>query len=150
MKHRVNQQNTAIVFHPSMFDNRTGSIRIEDSRELFLENRLKDFFTVLLNHRNSVVTREELMSFVWKDIVVSEESISKAVSDLRKFFQTHNIGNIKIITISKVGYKLEISEEGQQLKRQSNYVKIALKILGFTILIVFFLIMLIRSLRYDQ
>ena len=136
-----------VVFHSEMFDDRTGCISIDGKNEVYMENRLREFFSVLLNYKNTVVTREELMSLVWKDIIVTEESITKAVSDLRRFFLVNNFANLKIITVNKVGYKLELNED---LNRSPHKVKKGLRILSYAILCVLLLIIIIRALRYEQ
>lgn len=150
MKKEKEGVRQSVVFHSEMFDDRTGCISIDGNEEVYMENRLKEFFSVLLNHKNTVLTREELMSFVWKDIIVSEESISKAVSDLRRFFQANNFANLKIITVNKVGYKLEIDEGLVDLNRRSYNLKLGLRILAYVILGVILLVIIIRALRYDQ
>ncbi len=71
----------------TIFNSRNGSIMVENGGEIFLEPRLKGFFPILLENTNNVVTRDELMAFVWKVLVVSDESATKAASDLRKTLQ---------------------------------------------------------------
>jgi len=115
-----------------------------------MEKRLKEFFSILLSHKNNVVTRSELMTSVWKDVIVSEESISKAVSDLRRFLINNKIENIKIVTISKLGYKLEIETAFDIEQRKINYSKKVLKIIAYIIGIIVLLIILIRAMRYEQ
>jgi len=133
-----------------MFDHQKGSITKNNGEEIFMEKRLKEFFSILLSHENNVVTRSELMTFVWKDVIVSEESISKAVSDLRRFLINNKIENIKIVTISKLGYKLEIEAAIDIEQRKINYSKKVLKIIGYIVGIIVLLIILIRAMRYEQ
>jgi DNA-binding winged helix-turn-helix (wHTH) protein len=133
-----------------MFDHRIGSITKNNGEEIFMEKRLKEFFSILLSHKNNVVTRSELMTSVWKDVIVSEESISKAVSDLRRFLINNKIENIKIVTISKLGYKLEIETAFDIEQRKINYSKKVLKIIAYIVGIIVLLIILIRAIRYEQ
>jgi len=133
-----------------MFDHQKGSITKNNGEEIFMEKRLKEFFSILLSNENNVVTRSELMTFVWKDVIVSEESISKAVSDLRRFLINNKIENIKIVTISKLGYKLEIEAAIDIEQRKINYSKKVLKIIGYIVGIIVLLIILIRAMRYEQ
>ncbi len=135
----------AIVFQSSLFDYRKGSITNKDGIEIFMEPRLKTLFYFLLIYKNDFVEKEKLMAFVWKDIIVSEQSVTKAISDLRRFLKTNNIYNLRIVTMSKLGYKLEILEE-----TKPTILKKALKISAYTMGIVLVLITIIRALRYEQ
>lgn len=150
MNKNKNKTYDLISFQSSMFDHQKGSITINNGEEIFMEKRLKEFFSILLSHENNVVTRSELMTFVWKDVIVSEESISKAVSDLRRFLINNKIENIKIVTISKLGYKLEIEAAIDIEQRKINYSKKVLKIIGYIVGIIVLLIILIRAMRYEQ
>ena len=127
------------------FNYRNGSFTRKNGDEIFLEHRLKDFFKILIDNKDNVVTRVELMEFVWKEVVVTDESVTKAASDLRKFFVTNNLTDFKLITISKLGYKLEIIESEL---RKTNFIKRLLKIIGYMILVFLLIILIIRAINY--
>ena len=129
------------------FNYRKGSLIEKNGKEIFLEHRLKEFLAILLNNKNEVVTRDELMAFVWKDVIVSDESVTKAASDLRKFFVNNEMNGFKLITISKRGYKLEITDAAADLVK-SNYVKRSLKGIGYVLLVFIVIIILIRAAKY--
>ncbi|MBT8274498.1 MAG: winged helix-turn-helix domain-containing protein, partial [Bacteroidia bacterium] len=103
---------------------------------------------LLISNKNEVVTREEIMNHVWKDLIVSEDSVSKAASDLRKFFQTNHMNEFHLVTIPKLGYKLEISQSKATIVRNKNLIKRPLKIIGFALLGLIISIILIRAARY--
>lgn len=127
------------------FNYRNGSIIRKNGDEIFLEHRLKDFFKILIDNKNSVVTRDELMEFVWKDVIVSNASVTKAASDLRKFFVTNNITDYKLITISKLGYKLEIIESDL---RKTDFLKASLRLIGYVVLAFILFILIVRAINY--
>lgn len=127
------------------FNYRNGSIIRKNGDEIFLERRLKDFFKILIDNKNSVVTRDELMEFVWKDVIVSNASVTKAASDLRKFFVTNNITDYKLITISKLGYKLEIIESDL---RKTDFLKASLRLIGYVVLAFILFILIVRAINY--
>jgi Tol biopolymer transport system component/DNA-binding winged helix-turn-helix (wHTH) protein len=52
------------------------------------------------------VSREELMETVWKDTIVVEESLTRAISELRKIFNDDTKQSHYIETIPKIGYRL--------------------------------------------
>ncbi|WP_411894251.1 winged helix-turn-helix domain-containing protein [Winogradskyella sp. A2] len=134
-----------IEFPPYLFNYREGSITNRNGIEVFMEPRLKTLFYVLLIHKNDFIERERLMSLVWEDIVVSNQSVTKAISDLRKFLTINGIENIRIVTMSKLGYKLEvITKVKPTLIHQT--LKFSAYIFGFLVI----LILIIRALRYEQ
>ncbi len=130
------------------FDPRTGSMLKKNGEEVFLEHRLKGFFALLFEHKNTVVTREELMSFVWKEVVVSEESVTKAASDLRKFFKANKLSDFELITIPKLGYKLEVKEPALPNDLKPSLFFSIVKVAAYAILALFVLVILIRAIRY--
>ena len=143
----VQKKSSNISIHSgSFFDLRKGSIVLKNGQEYFLEHRLKDFFTILLQNKNDVVTRAELMNFVWGDIVVNEESVTKAAYDLRKFFELHQLTGVRLITISKLGYKLEVGKNEEP--KSQKYLRRALKTIGYALAAAAILIILIRAARY--
>lgn len=60
----------------------------------------------LAQNQGQVVTKETLMHTVWKDVVVTEDSLMKSISVLRKLFDTPGTDKPKIDTIRSVGYML--------------------------------------------
>ncbi|MCP4977221.1 MAG: hypothetical protein GY931_13765 [Maribacter sp.] len=145
MKEPNIMQKNGIQCSENFYNYRNGSFINKNGDEVFLGHRLKDFFKILIDNKNNVVTRVELMEFVWKEVVVSDESVTKAASDLRKFFATNNITDFKLITISKLGYKLEIIESNQ---RKTNFIKYLIRTIGYVILVFLLTILIIRAVKY--
>jgi len=65
------------------------------------ENLLLQLF---LNNKNNILSRAELETVVWNDEVVSDSAIKNLIASLRK-----KIGKEKIMNISKIGWKIELS-----------------------------------------
>lgn len=141
---------TPILFLSYKFDYRRGSITVNNGDEIFMENRLNELFSILLNNKNDFVSRNEIINFVWKDIIVSEQSITKAVYDLRKFFNDHKMNTLNIILNRKLGYKLEIEEPENIERKQISFFKLLPKILIYTIFSLIIIIILIRAMRYQN
>lgn len=133
------------TFHP-----KKGSIISKEGREIFMEPRLKDFFHILLLNKDDVVSREELMEFVWKDTVVTEDSISKAASDLRKFLTKNNINGVVLTTITKMGYQLKLLQITPPLKNQVFSQRKLFRVAAYGFGFILMLIIIIRALRYEQ
>nr|WP_298791811.1 winged helix-turn-helix domain-containing protein [uncultured Allomuricauda sp.] len=70
------------------------------------QNKIVQVLVVLIEANGNVVTKEELYNKVWKGIVVTENSLNKAISELRKIFGDSRSEPKFIETIPKKGYRL--------------------------------------------
>lgn len=77
-----------------------------------LEPRLMRLLCLLADNAGSVLTRDELITALWPRVVVNENSLTRAVSDLRRLLSPPDGSNIQFIqTIPKRGYRLQILPE---------------------------------------
>lgn len=77
---------------------------VRGDETLQIEPKIMRVLICLALRPQQVVTREELMSSVWGDVFVSEQVLSRSISELRKAL-TDDSKNI-IETIPKTGYRL--------------------------------------------
>lgn len=61
----------------------------------------------------TVVTRDELLATVWNDVTVTDESLTRCISDLRRSFGDDPAQPAIIETIRKVGYRLIAAVESE-------------------------------------
>lgn len=80
--------------------------------------RAFDVLQALIERRERVVTKDELLGLVWPGVVVEENNLQVQVSTLRKI-----LGHEAITTIPGVGYRFTLGPEPQGV--QSNPVAIA-------------------------
>ena len=83
-----------------------------DGQPAVLGARGFDLLLCLIEHRERVVGKDELLALVWPDLVVEENNLNVQVSALRKLF-----GANAITTVAGRGYRfvqpgLEIQELG--------------------------------------
>lgn len=71
-----------------------------------LEPRLMHLLCLLAVDSQKVITREELMEALWPRVIVNENSLTRAVSELRKKLGNSTSGKPLIDTIPKTGYRL--------------------------------------------
>lgn len=71
--------------------------------------------TVLLDHACKVVSRAEIYDRVWANQIVSDDTLTRAISDIRALFKSLSVEHKIIETIPKKGYRwlLECTEENQ-------------------------------------
>ena len=117
--------------------------------ELFVQPRLLKLLSVLLDNVSHVVSKKDLNQIIWDEVIVGEESLSKAVFDLRKFLEEKFSNPPNITTIRKVGYKLELGPTSQKGSIKNRTFKV-LKIVIYTAVAVTLLILVLRGLRYEN
>lgn len=61
---------------------------------------------LLISHAGDIVPREDITEFSWSGRVVTDSSLAKSISNIRKALRTLGLGDDSIITIPRVGYRL--------------------------------------------
>ena len=79
---------------------------ISAKRTMRLEPKVMDVFLCLMRHRGEVVSKEELLREVWSGTFVTEDSLKRCISQLRKAFRDESS---VIQTIPKRGYCLSLA-----------------------------------------
>jgi Tol biopolymer transport system component/DNA-binding winged helix-turn-helix (wHTH) protein len=90
-----------------------GEIRVDFRRmsawrgaeELALEPKTFDVLRYLIDHRDRLVTKEELLDAVWKDTFVTPNVLTRAVAQLRKAMGDDAFEARYIETVSRRGYR---------------------------------------------
>ena len=80
----------------------------KDSQVIQLEPKVMQVLTCLVHAGGRVVSKADLLGQVWKDTVVSEEVVSRGISELRKVFKDSAKEQRVIETIRKKGYRLAV------------------------------------------
>jgi len=70
-----------------------------NNKEQYTTKLVFDLLYYLMENNQRIITRDELLTNVWKNDFVGERTIDVHIKKLRNV-----IGNDKIITIKKVGY----------------------------------------------
>lgn len=90
----------------------TYGIRKSPKRKaLLLEPRLAKLLYLLSLNMDTIVSRNYLINHIWTDTIVNEESLTRAVSDLRKILSLNFKNTFTIETIRGRGYYLVISKD---------------------------------------
>ena len=91
-----------IIISPS------GRTVVKDGKKVALTVKEFELFRMLLEHRNQVMTREQLLDSVWGyDFYGGTRTVDMHVGQLRKKLNLHE----QLETVYKVGYKLKDMEE---------------------------------------
>jgi len=76
-----------------------------------LEPISSDLLLYLVNKQGEVVTKDDLITHVWKNRIVSDSAITRVISMLRKHLGDDPVKPTYIRTIHKQGYSLVVSAE---------------------------------------
>src|SRR5262245_26116818 len=71
-----------------------------------LEPKAMQVLVCLAEHAGQVVTKEKLIRTVWQDTFVSDDVLTRCISELRRTFDDDAKGSHVIQTIPKSGYRL--------------------------------------------
>jgi DNA-binding winged helix-turn-helix (wHTH) protein len=71
-----------------------------------LEPRLMHLLCILASAPGTVFSRDQLIRMIWPRVVVTENSLTRAVSELRKILESTGADKTIIHTIPKTGYRL--------------------------------------------
>ncbi|MGB5336559.1 MAG: winged helix-turn-helix domain-containing protein [Woeseiaceae bacterium] len=78
---------------------------LRDGQEIHVEPVVLKLLIYLIEHRERLVTRQELMDTVWGDTVISESALTKAVARLRKALGDDSATHRYLETVRSRGYR---------------------------------------------
>lgn len=122
-----------VKFYGFLFDREQGTISRDD--EVFhLEHQQAKILNLLIDNRDTVVSREQIAEEVWQGVIVEDNTITKAITRLRKVFNDSAKSSKIIKTIPKKGYQFiaeferlpelnEVSQESSVAKKANDFVK---------------------------
>lgn len=95
-------------------DTQTREVRGGDGVPLALTAKAFDTLCLLIEHRDRVVGKDELLAGVWSGRVVEENNLTQAISALRRAFGVGAGDHHYIVTVSGHGYRFvaEVNDEG--------------------------------------
>ncbi|HEY1562142.1 MAG TPA: winged helix-turn-helix domain-containing protein [Caulobacteraceae bacterium] len=78
---------------------------VDGGAEQTIEPRVMQVLVALSRARGGTVTRDEIMRDCWPGMVVGEDSLSRAISRLRRLVDASD-GSVELQTVPRVGYRL--------------------------------------------
>lgn len=97
-------QASLVKFAGFLFNREQGTLSLNDEF-IHLEHQQSKILSVLIDNKDRVVTRDQIAEQVWQGIVVEDNTISKAITRLRKVLNDNAKSPQIIKTIPKKGYK---------------------------------------------
>src|SRR3990170_750414 len=103
-------------------DMRARELRDEQGARVALTGKVFDVLGYLVEHRDRVVAKDELMEAVWAGRVVEENSLAKAVSALRHALGVDAADHRFIVTVPGRGYRFvaDVMEEAEPVMADAD------------------------------
>lgn len=76
---------------------------VHDGEPVHLRAKTFALLTYLVHNAGRVIGKDELLAAVWPDVIVTEDSLTQAISELRRV-----LGDVLIRTVPRRGYMLEM------------------------------------------
>lgn len=116
-KHR-SQRDGEIEFGPYRLTG-DGELRCPDDARIQLPGRLACILFELAAAKGAAVSRLDLFERCWPDESIGEDSLTRAIADLRKIFRAHG-GNC-IETVYGLGYRVQVGQIAQDLREKMAF-----------------------------
>lgn len=81
---------------------------VTDNNAVYLRSKLWTLFLTLIQHRNELLTREELIQRVWNgNHLIGDYGLTHSICKLRQIIRRYDL-NVEIVTIAKSGYLMNV------------------------------------------
>ena len=101
---------TSLQLGSLLLDTRANQL-VVDGEMIQVEPKLVELIEFLYSNQNQVVTRDALLENVWKGQIVSDNAVSRAISQVRKLLEQSSDPVPQIETIPRVGYRLNLEHD---------------------------------------
>jgi len=91
-------------FDPYVLDLERGCV-MAGNEEIAIRPKTFEFLRYLVSNPGRLVSKDELLTAVWPNVIVSEDSLVQCVAELRRALQDHDQHLIK--TVQRRGYRFE-------------------------------------------
>ncbi|MFC3093925.1 hypothetical protein DRW07_10620 [Alteromonas sediminis] len=109
--------------------------------KVFLEAKSFQLLTVFIDHRDKVLSRDELVALAWQGQVITDGAVNKAISKLRHHLERLVPNAVFIETKPKFGYRFSAqvkeapSKKEKQAKPNRSTIALLLSVVVFTVCI---------------
>lgn len=100
----IQVQVSLVKFGEFVFDRQQGTIRCKE-QSIHLEHQQAQILNLLIDNKSRIVSRDQIAEDVWQGVIVEDNTISKAITRLRKVLNDSAVAPQIIKTIPKKGYQ---------------------------------------------
>lgn len=101
-----------VLFDEGRWELRVGNTLVE------IEPKPLEILGLLLRHAGEVVTKEELLAFLWPGVIVVEKALTNAVSKLRRAIGDNE--QRTIVTVHRIGYRFTAPATRKQVRQKDG------------------------------
>lgn len=101
MNSEISPKSRVLRVGQGHYDPGSGALTAADGSLIHLRKQSGDVLAALAQHAGEVVSREQLIERVWKDIATTDDSLIQCIGDIRRV-----LGKEVVETYPKVGYRL--------------------------------------------
>jgi len=118
-----------------VFDKDEKSLVRSDGQPVFLRHKSLEVMDFLIENPGRTILKHEFFDTVWEGAHVSEESLAKCISDIRKAIGDHH--KRILVTVPRKGYKLVLGPRPSRIRSRHKYAiaAVAMLIIGVTALL---------------
>lgn len=113
-------QTSLVSFCGFRFDRQQGTISLNEE-SIHLEHQQARILNLLIANKDQIVSRELIAAEVWQGLIVEDNTISKAITRLRKVLNDDAKSSRIIKTVPKKGYQFIASLEEVQKEVQEDF-----------------------------
>ncbi|PYQ58284.1 MAG: hypothetical protein DMF58_15875 [Acidobacteria bacterium] len=95
---------TTYLFEPFTVDVSAAELRKGDQK-IALRPKCFDLLVYLIEHRGKVVSKEQLLEEIWRDVIVDEATVSRTIAALRAALEDDPAAPRYVGTVARRGYK---------------------------------------------
>jgi DNA-binding winged helix-turn-helix (wHTH) protein/tetratricopeptide (TPR) repeat protein len=93
---------------------------IRDRESEILEPRVMQVLVALAQAEGRVVCRDELIDRCWEGRIVGDNAVTRTIAQLRRLANEFADGQFSLETITRVGYRLHVEEQGTPLHQERS------------------------------
>ncbi|MBL0667040.1 winged helix-turn-helix domain-containing protein [Aeromonas jandaei] len=108
--------NETFLINGNIVFNRISSELSHDGKYIKLAYTEANLLLMLILNKNSIVTRERLIEFSWGERVVTDSSLAKSISNLRKALRKLGQNDDCIITVPRLGYRFTLQAHAIEIE----------------------------------
>lgn len=100
------ERNQVIFLGKNSFDPISGTLSGKDGQAIKMRAQTRSVLKALLDNSGSPVSKSDLIDKVWRGTIVTDDSLTQCISELRKLLGDQNYKIIE--TFPKIGYQINI------------------------------------------
>ncbi|MFD0978038.1 winged helix-turn-helix domain-containing tetratricopeptide repeat protein [Tropicimonas aquimaris] len=126
MKPEIDPKSKILLIGQCQYDIASGSLTDANGTPIRLRRQSSDVLAVLAANNGKVVSRDDLITKVWKGVAITDDSLIQCIADIRRV-----LGKQAVETYPKVGYRLTAA----RMPQAGSPAKRAMRVVALTVIV---------------